>query len=149
MSEKQSDKRVIEVNGVKMEVDLRTAKKVEHFKVGDPVKFLKKEYSDRYKTHIGVIVGFTEFKERPAIDILYLEENYASADLKIHTMTEDDENELAHFNSYEGVLTLDSIVDKLNRMIETKEAELETLRYKKAMFKKHFTEAYSDVLIGQ
>ncbi len=35
----EENKRIIEVAGVKMEIDLRTAKKIENFKVGDNVKF--------------------------------------------------------------------------------------------------------------
>lgn len=149
MSENQSDsKRVIEVNGVKMEVDLRYAKKVDHFKVGDPVKFLRKEYSDRYKTHIGVIIGFTDFKNKPAIDILYLQDDYGSPDLKVHTMTEDDENELAHFNGYEGILSMDSILEKLDRNINLKEKELEQANYKRKMFEEHFSKAYANEIVG-
>ena len=32
------EKRIIDINGMKMEVDLRTAKRIDTFKVGDNVK---------------------------------------------------------------------------------------------------------------
>lgn len=38
-------KRIIEINGVKLDVDLSQCKVVENYKVGDAVKVLVKEYS--------------------------------------------------------------------------------------------------------
>ena len=43
------EKRIIEVNGIKMEVDLRNAKRIDQFKVGDSVKVLVKSYSEKTK----------------------------------------------------------------------------------------------------
>ena len=40
MSDEQ--KRIVEIGGVKIEVDLRTAKRVDSYRVGDPVKVLTK-----------------------------------------------------------------------------------------------------------
>ena len=65
-------KRIVEINGIKVEVDLRTAKRVDCFKVGDAVKILKKKYSDQYESHFGMIVGFDEFKNLPTIIVAYL-----------------------------------------------------------------------------
>ena len=39
------EKRIVEIDGVKIEVDLRTAKRVDSYKVGDNVKILEKEKS--------------------------------------------------------------------------------------------------------
>ena len=39
------EKRIIDINGMKMEVDLRTAKRIDTFKVGDNVKVLATEYN--------------------------------------------------------------------------------------------------------
>ena len=60
--ENQEQKRIIEVNGVKMEIDLRNAKVVENYKVGDYVKVLIKEYNS-YKSYIGNIIGFDNFEK--------------------------------------------------------------------------------------
>lgn len=46
-------KRIIEVNGVKLEVDLRNARRVDEFRVGSPVKVLVKNYST-YESHFGM-----------------------------------------------------------------------------------------------
>ena len=39
------EKRIVEIDGVKIEVDLRTAKRIDTFRVGDNVKVLCKEYN--------------------------------------------------------------------------------------------------------
>lgn len=48
--------RTIEIEGQKFEIDTRTAKKIEVFRVGDKVRLLTKTYSG-YKTHPAVIDG--------------------------------------------------------------------------------------------
>lgn len=60
-----NQKTIVEINGIKLEVDLRTAKRVEEYKVGDMVKVLKKEYGDSYKSYAGMIVGFDAFVALP------------------------------------------------------------------------------------
>lgn len=73
----------IEINGVKMEVDMRTAKRVDTFKVGDRVKLLRKaRYSSEPSIHHGVIVGFDNFEKAPTIVVSYLESTY-SPEIKI------------------------------------------------------------------
>lgn len=39
------ERRIVEINGVKIEVDMRTAKRVDSFRVGDNVKVLDKDYN--------------------------------------------------------------------------------------------------------
>ena len=40
------EKTIVEINGIKMEVDLRHATRVEEFKIGSKVKVLKKQYEN-------------------------------------------------------------------------------------------------------
>lgn len=76
-------KQVIEINGIKMEVDLRHAKRIDTFKVGDRVKLLKKEqYSATPTIHHGVIVGFDAFEKAPTIIVAYMTDAY-SPEIKI------------------------------------------------------------------
>lgn len=77
------EKKIIEIGGVKLELDMRTGKttQIDTFKVGDNVKVLIKEY-DSYKSYAGVIVGFDNFKERPTIIVAYLKMGYSEADIK-------------------------------------------------------------------
>ncbi len=60
------NKRIIEVNGVKIEVDLRSAKRIDEFKVGDTVKVLDNR-NDKNELRTGVITDFANFKELPTI----------------------------------------------------------------------------------
>ncbi|MHC4294732.1 MAG: hypothetical protein ACYSTL_04025, partial [Planctomycetota bacterium] len=57
-SAEQDQIRVVEINGVKLEVDLRHAKVIDQFRVGDRVKVLKKKYEKVYESHPGAIIGF-------------------------------------------------------------------------------------------
>jgi hypothetical protein len=133
------EKRVIEINGVKMEVDLRNAKTVNSYKVGDTIKVLKKNYSGSYDVHFGVIIGFTEFTELPTIEILYLKDNYSSADIDFLCYNAETEDvEIAPVHPYETLFSEASIVEKLDKQISNKEEELRTLRAKKAAFLQHF-----------
>jgi len=76
-------KQIIEVNGVKLEVDLRTARRVEELQVGSRVKVLIKEaYSTTTKVHPGVVVGFEPFKSLPTIIIAYVMSEYNDVGLK-------------------------------------------------------------------
>lgn len=80
--------RIIEVGGVKMEVDMRRAVKVEYYKVGTNVRILKKasSYGDaEYKTYGGVIVGFDQFKKQPSILMAYLKSSYGDAEIEFLT----------------------------------------------------------------
>ena len=43
-----SEKRIIEINGVKLEVDLSQARVVENYRIGDNVKILQNEYGSSW-----------------------------------------------------------------------------------------------------
>lgn len=80
--DQQQTHTVVEVNGVKLEVDLRTARRVEELRVGSKVKVLTKDvWSDR-KVFPGVVVGFEPFKTLPTIIVCYLVIDYNKAELR-------------------------------------------------------------------
>ena len=66
------EKRIIDINGMKMEVDLRTAKRIDTFKVGDNVKVLATEYNGTHSIKPGVITDFAMFKDLPTIVVAVL-----------------------------------------------------------------------------
>lgn len=72
---------IIEINGVKLEIDLRHAKRIDQLRVGDRVKVLVKRYDD-YKVYPGIVVGFEPFIKQPTIIIAYVDVTYASANLE-------------------------------------------------------------------
>ena len=69
-----SEKRIVEIDGVKIEVDLRTAKRIDTFSVGDNVKVLCKKYNDDYEVKPGIITDFANFKEKPTIVVAVFNE---------------------------------------------------------------------------
>ena len=81
--------RTVEINGVKLEIDLRSAKvaTVDTLKIGSKVKLLEPgtDYSAP-KVHAGVVVGFSEFVDLPCIEVAYLDVEYGSSSLKFATI---------------------------------------------------------------
>lgn len=138
-----SDMRLIEINGVKLEVDTRTAKTVESYKVGDPVKVLVKKYSD-WKVCNGVIVEFCDFKELPTIVVAYLSESY-SPDLEFaHLNAKNLELQLAPAGDTLASVDKGWVVRKLDDQIKAKQNEIESLEARKRFFLERFEQYFSD-----
>ena len=72
---------IIEINGVKLEVDLRHAKRIDELTIGSPVKCLVKKY-ESYAVYPGIIIGFEPFLSLPTIVVAYLETDTYNADIK-------------------------------------------------------------------
>lgn len=137
---------VVEINGVKLEVDLRTAKRVDVLRVGDKVKLLKKgSQYDSTKVYPGVIIGFEPFKSMPTILVAALVSEYASFDIKVIPITSETKD-------YEMVVSVDDeLLDKQNALdfFYAKEnklmAEINELREKRKYFERNFAK-YWEVL---
>lgn len=131
--------REIEINGIKVEVDLRTCKRIDTFKIGDNVKVLKKQYGEEYKVYSGVIVDFVNFKERPSLVVAYFENSYSGVNIKFETITKDSKDiEIAPCLPHEMKLNKDRVVDKFDIEIAAKEREADELRQKKQYFIDNF-----------
>ena len=62
-------KKIIEINGVKMEVDLRHATQIHtEIKIGSKVKVLHKQHGGQNIYH-GVVCGFENFVDLPTIEV--------------------------------------------------------------------------------
>ena len=131
--------RIIEVNGVKLEVDLRNAKRVDNYRVGDPVKVLVKNYSG-FTVRYGVIVDFAEFEQRPAIEVLTVDPAaYSNDPITFVTITKDTEDyELAPMGVVDHVFSRDNVLQKFDREIEETELKLLQAKTKRELFCKHF-----------
>jgi hypothetical protein len=125
---------VIEINGVKMEVDLRTARKVEAYKVGDNVKVLLKTYSDSYASYPGVIVGFDDFKQLPTIVICYINTGYDGGVKFVYLNTASKDVEICHMGDGEKMIDRGTATAYLDREIAKKQSELADLLARKAYF---------------
>ena len=139
--------KVIEINGIKLEVDMRTAKRIDQFKVGDKVKFLTADtgYGSKGKHHIhpGVIVGFENFKNLPTIVIAYLSVDYSEANLKFAYINAESEN-IDMVSAEENYLPIEKawVVERMDRDIAKKEVEVEELKRKKAYFLHNFNKYF-------
>lgn len=136
---------VVEINGVKMEVDLRQARIVhQNLRVGTKIKLLEKSDYGQPEVYPGVIVGFEPFHDLPTIIVAYVKTGYASAELKF-----------AHINANTGKKwdLVPSIDDELpiskadvlaifDRDISKKQQEIEDIESKKAFFLKHFNKFF-------
>lgn len=141
-----SDKTIIEVNGIKLEVDLRTAKRVDTLRVGDRVKVMVKQY-DGYKVFPGVVCGFEPFESLPTIIVAYLESDWSEAKLKfayLNSQTKETEVIKAIDNDH---LDLDkaNVLSMLDRAIEKKREELQEIERRKEFFISNFAAYWQPV----
>lgn len=145
--EKTEEKRIVEINGVKLELDYRNAKlsEVSSYKVGDVVKLLKKEYDDSYKVHTGIIVGFEPFQNLPTIIVAYLKSSFSSSEIEfeyINSQTKGDVELSPAQNDKALLLDKEKIVKRMDRDVATKREEIEELEWRKQYFLENFGAAF-------
>ena len=136
------EKRIVEINGVKVEVDMRTARRVDEFKVGDNVKVLRKTYNG-HEVVAGVITEFVNFKEKPTIVVAIFTEDYRGADLNFIYYNSDLEDvEIVACCEHELKLEKSRVIDRFNKMIASKQAEVDEITNKRDYFVKHFSKHF-------
>ncbi len=143
----ETTKRIIEVNGIKMEIDLSTAKRIDNFKVGDNIKVLVKDYSD-YKSYIGVIIGFDNFEKTPTIVIAYLKTQYNAATIEfLYYNSKTEGAEITTLNAWDIPVTKTQIIKNFSDERKKKEVELLELNNKEQIFETLFGK-YFETSIG-
>ena len=145
----EDNKRIIEIDGVKIEVDLRSARRVDTFKVGDNVKVLCKEYSDKYVVRPGIITDFANFKEKPTIVVAVFNEGGWSSTPSISFIHiyegMEDKYEIVLTSDEEIKLTKEGVIEKFEREINKKRNEAQDLENQLNYFKKHFLKTKDEV----
>jgi len=137
--------RQIEIDGIKVEVDLRTAKKVDVYKIGDNVKVLKKTYNNEHSVYSGVIVDFVAFKELPAIVVAYFEQDYSGVNIKFETITKESRGiEIAPCLPHEMRINKARVIDKFNIAIASKQREVDELVQKRDYFVENFSKFFEE-----
>lgn len=127
--------RTVEINGIKMEIDTRTAKRIDTYRVGDPVKVLVKRYGDSFSIMPGIIIDFVEFEKRPTISVAYIE----GEELKVLSINEDTKDtEIAPTNVLELAVNEDDMLERIDRKIGAKQRELEDAIKMKELIKQRF-----------
>lgn len=129
-------KTVIEINGVKMEVDLRHARRVENIGIGTRVKALRKKYGDSYEVLQGIVIGFEPFKELPTIIVAVASIDYNTAKIEFVYYNAKSEGIELVVASDDDLAALDKndFVSKVDREITLKESEIKELEARKAYF---------------
>lgn len=149
MEPKSKTTTVIEINGIKMEVDLRQAKRVDRFQIGTKVKLLEKsDYGDGHEVHHGVIAGFEPFETLPTIVVAFLKIDYSEAKIKFAYINSSDKSK----KKWEIVPSLDTtlaleksdVLKKMDRAISEAEAQVEDLVMKKNYFLQNFGQYFAD-----
>ncbi len=143
----ENEKTVIEINGVKLEVDLRNARVIENYKIGDNVRLLVKDYGDTFKTCPAVIVSFDNFAKLPTIVVAYLEIGYASAEIKFAYINNQSSSqfEIAPANYIDETRFKKSVVlDSIQKTIDKHKADIEDLERRREYFLEHFSKYFKD-----
>lgn len=142
----ESEKTIIEVNGVKLEVDMRTARRIEEIRIGSPVKLLTKVTYGGNKVHPGIVIGFEPFKDLPTILVAYVEESWASAEIKIAAINSKQEDfDMIAAVDRDFAVDRDAIVKRFDRQIAAKEREIDTIREQRKYFETNFKAFWSQV----
>ena len=136
----------IEINGVKLEVDLRNATRVETLRVGTRVKVLKKNYSSYAVLH-GVIIGFEPFKKLPTIIVAAASVEYDKAKIEfIYYNSESVDIEIVvALDNDTSALDKNDFLEQVDREITKKSAEIKEMKLRKEFFLKQFECYWSDV----
>lgn len=140
-------KRIIEINGVKLELDLRQAEvtQIDTFKVGSNVKVLTKPSYGDPKILPGVIVGFDNFKTLPTIIVAYLTVDYNKATIDYAYINEKSETEIVATSPGDVPFERDRVLELLDRDITEKEEALKASQRKKSLFMSQFGKLFQSV----
>ena len=131
--------RTIEINGMKFDVDMSTAKRIDEFKIGDNVKVLKKSYNDKYDVLAGVIVEFVNFKDLPTMIIATFRQEYSGSTLDFINFNAETEGiEITLCCEHELKLEKCKVVDKMQGEIDKKRHEMEDMIARRDYFEKYF-----------
>lgn len=141
----ETEMMTVEINGVKMEVDMRHAKVVhENIKVGSRVKLLAKGSSYAGPSvYAGVVVGFEPFKDLPTIVVAYVSNGYGETEfIKFAYINPSKES----VDKWDMIPSLDddlpvrkgSILDGIDREIVKHQQEIIALKHKRVYFLSNF-----------
>ena len=137
------NKRIIEINGVRLEVDLRSARRIDEFRVGDSVKVLDNR-SGKNEMKAGVITDFANFKDLPTLIVaVYRAGDYwTKPSIEFITFNSETEGvEIVGVSAEEIIVSRETVVQKFEDEIAKKRDELNDLIIKRDTFVKYFGRA--------
>jgi hypothetical protein len=139
---------IIEVNGIKMEVDLRHAKVIhQNIKVGTKVKILAKGGYGGPEVYPAVVVGFEPFTDLPTIIVAYVKQSYASAELQFAYINSKSADKWDLVPSVDDELPINKadVLAIFERDIGKKRNEIAEIESKCDFFLKHFNQYFVPV----
>lgn len=138
------EKQIIEINGIKMEVDMRYATRVDTLVVGSKVKLLVKNAYGKPEVFCGVVVGFEAFKDLPTIIVCYLEVSYSEAKLQFAYINADSAEKYDMVISVDDELPIakNDVLQKMDKEISKKEEEIDDIKRKRDFFLTHFNKYF-------
>lgn len=142
----EQNRQVVEIAGVKLGLDMRTATRIETLRVGDRVKVLEKSYSE-WKANPGVVIGFEPFKSLPTIIVAVARVTYSSVDLGfvyINAKTENVEI-VKSIDDDSTELAKDKVEAYFVDSIAKKRAEIEELERRREFFLREFRAYWAPV----
>ena len=141
------EKQIVEINGVKFEVDMSSSKIISEYRIGDKVNVLIKEYSEKIVCP-GIIVGFDNFKDLPTITVAYLKIGYNEPIFKfVYFNSDSKEVDIAPCSESDLIFNKSDVIIKMDREIAAKEKEVEDLIRKKNYFLTNFTKHFEDAMV--
>ena len=134
----ENQNRTIDINGIKFEVDMRSAKRVDEFKIGDNIKVLRKDYNS-HKIDNGVIVDFVNFKELPTIQVAVFETSLFGSNINFLNINEETEDiEIMPTNPHEMITEKNKVIDSMENEIEGHLGKVKELEAKKKWFLEYY-----------
>lgn len=139
-----TDTTIIEINGVKLEVDLRKARVVhDNIKIGSRVKLLEKSAYDGPEVYAGVVVAFEPFESLPTIVIAYIKNAYGESNFVhfayINTSDKSKEKwEMVPSQDDDMPIARENIMSGFAREIQKHEQEIIGLNARRDYFTRNF-----------
>lgn len=138
-----NESKIIEINGVKFEVDARTAtlRQLSTVSIGAKVKVLKDD-----KVHYGVVIGFEPFVENPVVIVAYIGSEYysSSPDIRFLYYSSKSKEQIVVSSEDDDVgFEKEDIIRKIEREINKKEQEIKDLEDKKNYFLRNFQQYWN------
>lgn len=147
----ESNMTIIEIGGVKLEVDLRHAKVIDTLRVGSRIKVLVKDYADNYKVYPGIIIGFDDFKNLPTVNIAYCKMEYSESTIVFASINAKNESGIqivADTNEASLEVNKGEVLRKMDRAIDSLKMQIEDIEAKKAFFLNSFGTWFTHAVEG-
>jgi hypothetical protein len=138
-------KRIVEINGVKLEVDLREGQTIETYKVGEIVKLLVPKYNNEFASFIGAVIGFDAFKSHPTIVVAYLDATFGVAKIEMAYIHDGSQFEIVHASEGDVPFSKKQVLDLLEKNITDKANELADAKWRLERFNTWFGKHFSEV----